>query len=212
MRRVKLSNQGSARTRAHGCRDGVCVFRGHCSEDFISLSSSSISEVLSALISLYLLKHCQGRRGEPAREGEIAWVLPHHPRNIDCLIAAALELLINTTGVMEAEKRSDAEGRGERGMKKERRSRGGLQWCMSTGGFFFLHRASTLNVHLSSSEFVKGPESKIRRHLMATKHNTGKFINNLCAFLIFFAAELELTSSMTSCQGSWSLIHVQRYI
>lgn len=124
MRRVKLSNQGSARTRAHGRRDGVCVFRGQRSEDFISLSSSSISEVLSALISLYLLKHCQGRRGEPGREGETARVLPHHPRNIDCLITAALEPLINTTGVTEEQAE---ERRGEGGRKEEKLALLGVQ-------------------------------------------------------------------------------------
>lgn len=163
MRRVKLSNQGSARTRTHGCRDGVCVFRGHRSEDFISLSSSSISEVLSALISLYLLKHCQGRRGEPAREGAIARVLPHHPRNIDCLITAALEPLINTTGVMEAEERREAEGRGERGMKKKRRSGRGLQcfFFVNVGWFFIEQQHSMfLSPAVRSMSLLKGRWAK----------------------------------------------------
>lgn len=83
-----------------GCCDEVCVFRGHSTEDFISLPSSGSSEVLSALISL----PPEALPREERRVREIAGVLPHHPRNIDCLITVALQPIINTTGLMEAEK------------------------------------------------------------------------------------------------------------
>lgn len=78
----------------------MCVFRGHSTEDFISLPSSSSSEVLSALISL----PPEALPREKRRVREIAGVLPHHPRNIDCLITVALQPIINTIVVMEAEK------------------------------------------------------------------------------------------------------------
>lgn len=80
--------------------DEVCVFRGHSTEDFISLPSSGSSEVLSALIS----PPPEALPREERRAREIAGLLPHHPRNIDCLITVALQPIINRTGVMEAEK------------------------------------------------------------------------------------------------------------
>lgn len=81
--------------------DEVCVFRGHSTEDFISLPSSSSSEVPSALISL----PPEALPREERRVREIAGVLPHHPRNIDCLITVALQPVIKTMVVMEAKKK-----------------------------------------------------------------------------------------------------------
>lgn len=75
------------------------MFRGHSTEDFISLSSSRISVVLSALIS----PPAEALPKEKQRGRAIARVLLHHPRNIDCLITVALQSIINTTGVTEAE-------------------------------------------------------------------------------------------------------------
>lgn len=79
------------RTQEGRC-DEVCVFRGHSTEDFISLPSSSSSEVLSALISL----PPEALPREERRVREIAGVLSHHPRNIDCPITVALKPIINT--------------------------------------------------------------------------------------------------------------------
>ena len=64
--------------------------------------SNSISEVLSALISLPAEALPREERRGREREREIAWVLPHHPRNIDRLITVALQPIINTTGATEA--------------------------------------------------------------------------------------------------------------
>lgn len=76
MHQVKLFfffNQDTGRTWAGV--DEVCVFRGHGTEDFISLPSSSSSEFLSALISL----PPEALPREERRGREIAGVLPHHP-------------------------------------------------------------------------------------------------------------------------------------
>lgn len=72
--------------------DEVRVFRGHSTEDFISLPSSSSSEVLSALISL----PPEALPREEHRVREIAGVLSHHSRNINCVITVALQPIINT--------------------------------------------------------------------------------------------------------------------
>lgn len=85
-----------------------CMFRGHSTEDFISLPSSGSSEVLSALISL----PPEALPREERRVREIAGVLPHHPRNIDCLITVALQPIINTTGWWRWRRRSGGGGGG----------------------------------------------------------------------------------------------------
>lgn len=75
------------------------MFRGHTAQRTSSVSSPTASQRSSALISL----PAEALPREKQRERAIARVLPHHPRNIDRLITVALQPVINTAGVMEAE-------------------------------------------------------------------------------------------------------------
>lgn len=91
-------NQDTGRTWT-GVMKCVCLEDIAQRTSSVSPSSSS-SEDLSVLISL----PPEALPREERRVREIAGVLTHHPRNIDCLITVALQPIINTMVVMEAEK------------------------------------------------------------------------------------------------------------